>query len=267
MAAWGRSAVKRMPALLTVLLSAGALVALLLATEPTGYALFLLAAVTLHETGHLAAFLLCGERLPTFRGRGFGFLMTPQGGLLSYKKELAIAAAGPLFNLAACLCLLPALRAGQAQEATFCFFAINLLTAGFNLLPIGGFDGGRILSALLMLLLPPRAGEAISGGISLSCSLLFYFCAKFVFDSAKPKALLLTDDERAVLREMAGGKLQKQIDLFSQNTITKLLKNAMERNLCKTKAELLHKYLQENPETESQVSCDSITDKSQTSED
>lgn len=105
--------------------------------------------------------------------------------------------------------------------------------------------------------------EILTLGIhGLNC-LLFYFCAKFVFDSAKPKALLLTDDERAVLKEMAGGKLQKQIDLFSQNTITKLLKNAMERNLCKTKAELIHKYLQENPEspaTESQKSCDSITD-------
>ena len=166
--------------LLTALLSVGAFTAFLLFLEPTGYALFLLAAITLHETGHLFGFLLCGERLPAFRGRGFGFLMTPQGQLLSYKKELAIAAAGPLFNLAACLCLVPALRAGRAQDATFCFFALNFLTAGFNLLPIRGFDGERILSAALLLFFPPRVCEAVIGTISLSLTLLFYFCALFL---------------------------------------------------------------------------------------
>lgn len=171
---------RRVIPLLTALSSAVALAAFLLAFEPTGYALFLLAAITLHETGHLSAFLLCGERLPSFRGRGFGFLMTPQGKLLSYKKELAIAAAGPLFNLAACLCLLPALRAGRAQDATFCFFALNFLTAAFNLLPIRGFDGGRILSATLLLFLSPRICEAVTGAISLSLALLFYFCALFL---------------------------------------------------------------------------------------
>ncbi|MBQ8858231.1 MAG: hypothetical protein IJ012_00400 [Clostridia bacterium] len=169
-----------MLSLIPALLSAAALAAFLLATEPTGYALFLLAAITLHETGHLTAFLLCGERLPAFRGRGFGFLLTPQGSLLSYKKELAIAAAGPLFNLAACVCLLPALRAGQAQDATFCFFALNFLTAAFNLLPIRGFDGGRILSAALLLFLPPRVGETVAGVVSLTLALLFYFCALFL---------------------------------------------------------------------------------------
>lgn len=84
---------------------------------------------------------------------------------------------------------------------------------------------------------------------------LFYCCAKFLFARTKQTTLLLTDDERAVLRELAAGKLQKQIDLFSQNTITKMIKRAMERNLCKTKAELLHKFIKENPATESQDSA------------
>lgn len=101
--------------------------------------------------------------------------------------------------------------------------------------------------------------EILTLGIhGLNC-LLFYFCAKFVFSAASPKSLLLTDDERAVLTELAAGKLQKQIELFSQNTITKLIKNAQERNQCKSKTELIHKFLKENPEIESQESCESIT--------
>lgn len=96
----------------------------------------------------------------------------------------------------------------------------------------------------------------------LNC-LLFYCCAKYVFAAVTPTTLLLTDDERAVLSELAVGKMQKQIDLFSQNTITKLLKNAMDRNFCKSKTELIHRYLKENPSLdaiESQKTCDLIAE-------
>ena len=78
----------------------------------------------------------------------------------------------------------------------------------------------------------------------LNC-FLFYACAKYLFARITPSTLLLTDDEKIVLEELAAGKMQKQIDVFSQNTITRLIKNAMERNLCKTKAELIHKFMQE----------------------
>ena len=155
-------------------------VCLIFAVEPWGYALFLLAATALHETGHLFAFLLCGERLPAFSGRRFGLLLTPQGGALSYKKELLIAAAGPFFNLLACLALIPAMRAGRAAEANFCFFALNLLTAVFNLLPIAGFDGGRVLSAALHLSLPTRVADGITGGVSVVFAVVFYFCTLFL---------------------------------------------------------------------------------------
>lgn len=152
---------------------------MILVCEPLGYALFLLAATALHEAGHLFAFLLCGERLPTFTGRQFGLLLTPTGGALSYKKELIIAAAGPAFNLLACLALIPAMRAGRAVEANFCFLALNLLTAAFNLLPITGFDGGRVLSAGLHLCLSPVAAGRIAGGVSVFFAVFFYFFALF----------------------------------------------------------------------------------------
>ncbi len=102
--------------------------------------------------------------------------------------------------------------------------------------------------------------EIMTLGIHGMNCFLFYTCAKYLFAAITPRTLLLTDDERNVIREMANGKLQKEIETFSQNTITKLLKNAMERNLCKSKSELIHKYLKENPAIESQKACDLITD-------
>ena len=85
----------------------------------------------------------------------------------------------------------------------------------------------------------------------LNC-LLFYSCARYLFAAKAQTALLLTDDERVVLSELAEGKLQKQITQFSPNTVTKLIKNAQERNGCKSKVELIHKYTQEQSQTESQ---------------
>lgn len=86
----------------------------------------------------------------------------------------------------------------------------------------------------------------------LNC-FLFYACARYLFAAVPHITLLLTDDERTVLEELAQGKLQKQIEDFSPNTVTKLLKNAQERNKCSTKTELLHRYIKENPAIESQT--------------
>ena len=41
---------------------------------------------------------------------------------------------------------------------------------------------------------------------------------------------------------------QKEIEQFSQNKVTSVIKNAMARNNCRTKTELLNKYITEYPE-------------------
>lgn len=67
----------------------------------------------------------------------------------------------------------------------------------------------------------------------------------YVFSVNKPEKLNLTDSEKQILDELVKGKLQKEIDLFSQPTITSKLKSARERNLCETTADLLAKYARE----------------------
>lgn len=163
----------------------------ILLDEPPGYALFLLATVLLHETGHIFAFLICGEPLPLFRGRRLGLLLTPRTPLLSYKKELLICAAGPLFNLLAALALIPALRTGKAFEATFCFLAMNLLTAAFNLLPIDSFDGGRAVAALLSLLLGAEIAARIAAALSWITLFFLYFVGLFLVPLAQTGQIFL----------------------------------------------------------------------------
>lgn len=69
---------------------------------------------------------------------------------------------------------------------------------------------------------------------------------EFVILKRTKKALQLTEDERSVLTQLAEGKLQKEVEPFTQNQVTQILKDAMSRNMCKTKQELLNKYIKEN---------------------
>ena len=93
-----------------------------------------------------------------------------------------------------------------------------------------------------------RRCEILTLGIHFVNCVLFYICAKYLFAAITPATLMLTDDERIVLSELATGKLQKEIDQFTQNQVTQILKNAVSRNRCKTKTELLNKFMKEYPE-------------------
>ena len=74
---------------------------------------------------------------------------------------------------------------------------------------------------------------------------MFYTKINYVFAVNKPTALNLTDDERKILDLKLQGKQQKEIDLFSPQTITAKMKSARERNLCETTEELMAKYAKE----------------------
>ena len=67
----------------------------------------------------------------------------------------------------------------------------------------------------------------------------------YVYKVNKPEKLNLTDDERKIMDLKLEGKMQKEIDLYSPQTITAKMKSARERNLCETTDELMAKYRKE----------------------
>ena len=109
--------------------------------DPVTSAVTLLA-VFLHEAGHLAALWLLGHplRLPSPRLSGFGIRARR---VLSYKEEFFVCLAGPLANLITGGVVLLFSR-GEASL----FFAVSLLTAASNLLPIRGYDGYKAILAI-----------------------------------------------------------------------------------------------------------------------
>ena len=81
--------------------------------------------------------------------------------------------------------------------------------------------------------------------IHLIYCVMFYTKMNYVFAIHKPERLNLTDSERQILDLKLQGKMQKEIDLYSQQTITAKMKAARERNLCETTEELMAKYAKE----------------------
>ncbi|MBO7123304.1 MAG: hypothetical protein J6V90_08500 [Treponema sp.] len=74
---------------------------------------------------------------------------------------------------------------------------------------------------------------------------MFYTKVNYVFAVHKPEKLNLTDSERQIMDLKLQGKQQKEIDLYSQQTISAKMKSARERNLCETTEELMAKYAKE----------------------
>ena len=100
--------------------------------------------------------------------------------------------------------------------------------------------GANLIPALVY-----RQNEIPTIGIHvLNCTWIVAFIEFVVL--RKSKTLQLTDNERSVLSQLAEGKLQKEVEPFTQNQVTQILKNAMSRNMCKTKAELLNRFIKEN---------------------
>ena len=144
------------------------LAALMFTGKQTVFAILLAAAV--HECGHLLAARLLGIKLQRMELDLFGAKLLPRGVIRSLSAEWGLAAAGPLFSVLFALILLPfSFRFAVSARLASASFAV------FNLLPIAGFDGGRMLFTASARFLPFRIAEMICAACTY-LALLFLFC-------------------------------------------------------------------------------------------
>lgn len=128
-----------------------------------GTAIPLIVAIILHELAHLAAIALCGYKIRAvkFTIKGIQIDISAQN-KARLTSELIISFAGPLVGLL----------------TAWAFFALKLPDFGyvsvilslFNLLPIAGLDGGKILLEVLIAV-SPVYGQSICDVISF-CTIL-----------------------------------------------------------------------------------------------
>ncbi|MBR2371222.1 MAG: hypothetical protein IKA82_04300 [Clostridia bacterium] len=123
------------------------------------YRIFIiLTAVIIHELGHIAAARILRIKITGIRLSLTGAKIET-GGVFSYKKEILLCLAGPLFNVLAYITAMPLRSVEIISSGVRDFCGISLVLAIFNLLPIRGFDGGRILYSTVALLSNVNAAD------------------------------------------------------------------------------------------------------------
>ena len=155
---------------MTIRMTPGAV--LMLAVLAAGRSVLLpatLLAAAFHEAGHLAAAKLLDIRLRLLELDTFGAKLYPVGTLPSYRAEGLLAAAGPAASLLLWVLTLPI--GGVFAD---CLRLSTLSFALFNLMPISGFDGGRVLGALVAAIWGAPTAERVLE-ISSYLALLFLF--------------------------------------------------------------------------------------------
>lgn len=103
-------------------------------------------AMLIHEFGHLACiFVITGEwKIP--KGKFNGLRIYGEG-YTSYKKQILEYASGAGMNLIAALVM--SLFKNIKIDYAELFITINIATAVSNLLPIDGYDGYKLISAII----------------------------------------------------------------------------------------------------------------------
>lgn len=155
-------------------------------------ALLLFVCVTLHELGHAVMAQRFGIKVEDITLLPFGGLARLRTIPREPKKELAIAIAGPLVNVAIFLILafvggfvyrnepnitpdflMDELDRGNAHSLLIYLMLANIILVLFNLIPAFPLDGGRVLRALLALKLPWEKATRIAAAAGLGFAGLF----------------------------------------------------------------------------------------------
>lgn len=124
-----------------------------------------LGGAVLHELGHTAVMVLLGGKPSEVDIRAFGARIKTGGKDLSYKGEIAVAAAGPAVSFLLWAVFWAAFLHGGKEIYMSCAL-VNLALALFNLLPIADLDGGRILENFLMLFFSQKTVYAVCLAVS-----------------------------------------------------------------------------------------------------
>ena len=132
-----------------------------------------LAAILLHECGHMTALVLFHARIKRLSVSPFGLTIshTP---LSSFYQSFAVAASGPLFGVIGYI-------VSHHSSSLPLFSQISLLLSLFNLLPIATLDGSRMLSSLLESRFSPDTSERITSAVSSLTLALLWLIGAYLF--------------------------------------------------------------------------------------
>lgn len=133
----------------------------------------------LHEFGHLAALCICKCRYRRMDILPMGALIVcPEG--MPYKKELAVALAGPAASALGCAAALAFFAAFGSVSALYAF-TVGAVLCLFNLMPAKRLDGGKALLNYLLMHKEKDTAERICSAVSSVVFVLLFALAAAVY--------------------------------------------------------------------------------------
>ena len=125
------------------------------------------AAILIHESGHLLASAICGNRFKRLTLSAEGLRLSGNRAFSSYSDELLVSLSGPFMNL---VCAVAVSSAGA--ELAIYFKNLSLALAVLNLLPVKSLDGGRAVFCICSRFLSPFYAHKLC----LAVSFFAFFC-------------------------------------------------------------------------------------------
>ena len=150
-----------------------ATVSLMLALDRTGLIIPTLFAVLIHETGHLFAMWASDCAPKEIRLIPASVQIIEKYGTPS-KKQAWIIISGPLANIAIGAALYINFYLNSSRFSAV-FALLNAVMAIFNLLPVSGLDGGRLIELLLSLKIGDYAAGRTVNIITIIMAIVLFF--------------------------------------------------------------------------------------------
>ena len=146
--------------------------------DKTGLIVPTLLAVFFHEAGHL--FCMWAKDVPIKRIKLIPTsVQITASDFASFKSDIAVSLCGPLCNFFLFVVLF--LNSCLYKNHTILIFSlINLLIAFFNMLPLKGLDGGRILHSLVALKKGSEKADKVLSVVTFIFSLLLIAFSVFL---------------------------------------------------------------------------------------
>ena len=160
-----------------------AIVSLLLVLSGNDFIILGIFAAIIHETGHLASFLIKGYPPKEIHLEYSGIRLIPQKKLFSFKDESVILLSGSAVNLFFFILF----------YKIFKVWAIMHLILGiFNLLPVKSLDGGQFISVIMQKFFGVKKGIFICDFIFVITEILLISAGVLLFFKTGNFTLLLT---------------------------------------------------------------------------
>ena len=137
------------------------------------FAISALIAILIHETGHIIAAKKLKIKMTLCKIDIFGASLTPASNDFSYLDEMFLCICGPALNFFTAAVAMPFYFI--TKNTVVLYFVLASLSLGLlNLIPIKGFDGGRIFMATLCLLTDIYMAEKILSVVSFICIFILW---------------------------------------------------------------------------------------------